>query len=328
MSKAKMQQTETAASPDSKFRGRPQLQRSCKTWLPVTKITAAYAGTVEQSKDWAPVQRIIIAWSAALPDTCLRPWLTVERIIKSAQASQTLDQRELGNLFRESNRLLWPLEDPFATNFGLHRWLRGNREEVYSDWLAWIVEEFDNAAEVFRLLDLQVPPQAARWKNTTAQREAPIPDGRLDIILRWPDTALLVIEVKVTDEESASTAKQNGYKKWMDKQREPHKQAVLLVINAEPGISKGGFTRRDWRGVCLRLRCIATRKLITKIGTQSRTHQGHVVRSALMLGFAGAVEQNLLDMPGSPLQLMNEGYLLNAFPVQKYLKEFHRSAHR
>jgi hypothetical protein len=279
--------------------------------LPVARIASAYANATEQTEDWVPVR-----------------WLPVARIIKSAQASQKLDQRELGSLLRESNRLLSPLADPFSTDFGLHRWLRASREEVYSDWLAWIMEGLDNAGDAFRLLDLHLPPHAARWKNTAAQRETPIPDGRLDIVLRWPGKALLVVEVKITIEKSAYIDKQSRYKTWMDEHREPLTKAVLLTVDAEPGSSEGGFKRLDWRKVCLTLRCMAAGKLTTRASSRRNARREHVIHSALMLGFAGAVEQNLLGMPGRPLRLMNEGHLLNIFQVQKHLREFHRSAHR
>jgi hypothetical protein len=323
-----MQETKTAASPGSKVRSRRQLQRPRIAWSPVTRITAAHTNAADQTKDWAPVRRIVAARSAAPPNNNLQVWLPVARIIKNAQASQKLDQRVLGSLLRESNRLLSPLDDPFSTDFGLHRWLRGSREEVYSDWLAWTMEGLDNAGDAFRLFDLHLPRNAARWKNTAVQRETPIPDGRLDIVLRWPDKALLVVEVKITIEESAYTGKQSRYRTWMDEQTEPYKEAVLLIVDAESGSSEGGFKRLDWRKVCLTLRCMAAGKLTTRTGGRRNPRREHVIHSALMLAFAGAVEQNLLDMPRRPLKLMNEGHLLNVSKVQQYLKEFHRSAHR
>jgi hypothetical protein len=65
-------------------------------------------------------------------------------------------------------------------------------------------------------------------------------------------------------------------------------------------------------------------RFMTRVDTDRAAHSLSVVRASLMLGFAGAVEQNLLDMPGSPLMFMSEGHLLNVFLVQKHLKEFHK----
>jgi len=179
-------------------------------------------------------------------------------------------------------------------------------------------------ADVFRLFDMDLPPHASDWALGTVDREVRIDGGkRPDIVIRCPGRILLVIEVKVTDEQSAFTAKQDQYRKWIDRQEEvPYKAAVFLAVNAEPGDSNGGFKRRDWRGVCLNLRRIVAADAIAP----RTTGPARLVRSALMLAFAGAVEQNLLDMPGRPLKLMEEGHLLNIFPVQKYLEEFKSSA--
>jgi hypothetical protein len=262
-----------------------------------------------------PALRILSAYTATSPETILQDWSSVIGIIKAAKASQDAGQQELARLLGISKERLHPLEDPFSTDFGLHRWLGGSREESYSDWLAWVMAQLDSAGEVFELFGLKFPPEAAHWKNTDAKRETGIPDGRLDIVLRWTGKALLVIEVKVTDEASASISKQNFYRKWIDKQREPRKRAVLLVVDGKPGESKGRFIRCAWSKVCLGLRRAASRHV-----------SQNAVRSAMMLAFAGAVEQNLLDMPGRPLQLMKNGHLLNTGPVVDHLRKFHGRA--
>jgi hypothetical protein len=235
-------------------------------------------------------------------------------MINAAIVSQRADEKEVERLIKISKRHLRPLEDPFSTDFGLHRWLGESREESYSDWLAWVIAQLDNAAEVFGLFGLKFPPEAAQWNSTAAKRETPIPDGRLDIVLRWSGKALLVIEVKITDEASASINKQIRYRRWIDgEKQEPIREAILLAIGEEEGKSKGRFRRCGWRKVCLKLREMA-----------SRRYKRNAVRCALMLALAGAVEQNLLGMPGLPLDLMRKGHLLNVVPVEEYLKEFHR----
>jgi hypothetical protein len=295
--------------------------------LPAARITAANSVLDQGTENWEPVRQIIAAWSATEPETVVRAWVPVERIINKAQASQGADQWELARLLRKSNRLLWPLDDPFSSDFGLHRWLRSSREEVYSDWLAWIAIRLDSAADVFDLFGLDPPPGARRWKDTAIKRESPIRDGRLDIVVQWPGRALLVVEVKVTDERFASTSKQKGYREWLNKQDVPEKKAVLLVTDTDAGASTGDFTKLGWRQVCLKLRCIAAARL----GKERKAGLGtnrEVVRAALTLAFAGAVEQNLLDMPGRPLRLMDEGHLLNVIPTKEHLEEFHRSVQR
>jgi len=271
---------------------------------------------------WEPVTRIIAAWQQTAPEQIETDWVPVTRMIGAARSFQAASKTELETLLRTSYQLLSPLEDPFWTDFGLHRWLHSSREETYSDWLAWILQGLENAAEVFEVFDLGVTG-SADWPNGSITREKSILGGRLDIVLRWPGKGLLVVEVKVTDEESADIEKQNGYRKWMDTQRgEPRKEALLLTLNANPGDSEGGFQRRDWRQICLRLRSLAARALGAKPNSNSRINRSSVVRAALLLAFVGAVEQNLLGMPSEPLRLMNEGHLLNIHLMLGHIRDF------
>jgi hypothetical protein len=239
-------------------------------------------------------------------------------MIESALKSQTVAEQELESLICESNQHLHPLDEPFATNYQLHRWLIGSREEVYSDWLAWILDQLGSAADVFRLFGAEPPEQAEQWSSGSAERERPIPNGRLDIVERWPGRALLVVEVKLSSEESALTNQQERYRRWMARWPEPHTRAVLLVVDSEEGQSEGRFDRCGWREVCLALRRAAVQKAAT----------GQIVHAALMLAFAGAVEQNLLCMHGAPLSRMRSGGLLDSTQIRQHLREFVRSAER
>lgn len=44
------------------------------------------------------------------------------------------------SLLEESYRRRCPLGESLLLDFGAHRWLRGDREEIYSDWLALIID--------------------------------------------------------------------------------------------------------------------------------------------------------------------------------------------
>src|SRR5438270_6206210 len=68
-------------------------------------------------------------------------WGAVRRIIDVAQASFALKADRLEQLLVESRKLLEPFGDPLEVDFGAHRWLAGDREEAYSDWLQWIIQQ-------------------------------------------------------------------------------------------------------------------------------------------------------------------------------------------
>lgn len=92
-------------------------------WRAVSRIIAANpSANLRRSEDWKPVRRIITAWAVTSPKINVQAWGPVARLIKEAQASQGTDRRELAELLEKSNRLLFPLDDPFFTDFGLHRW--------------------------------------------------------------------------------------------------------------------------------------------------------------------------------------------------------------
>jgi hypothetical protein len=201
-------------------------------------------------------------------------------------------------LLVESARRLEPLGDPLATDFGLHRWLAGDREEAYSDWLQWILQQVRIPNDVFRLLHVEPPGELRDWPGTAPSvgREFPVPQGaegrtgRLDLWVRYEGLALFVLEVKKADTEHADTAKQAGYKRWLDDQPEPHQFAILVAAEASEDLYQG-FRFLSWAHLCLRMRHLA----------RCLCGEGRHVVAAMTLAFVGAVEQNLLgfSMPAS-----------------------------
>jgi hypothetical protein len=157
-----------------------------------------------------------------------------------------LESERLRGLLQRSNALLAPLADPLLTDFGAHRWLATAREEVYSDWLKWIVEQLQTPEYVFRLLGTDDPTGIALCQQTplTVKREVPVPQGhdgqsgRLDLVVRYAEKALIVIEVKMTDAEDADTCKQRGYRQWIKEQHEPQKKYAMNVLTLPSSSTK------------------------------------------------------------------------------------------
>jgi hypothetical protein len=239
-------------------------------------------------------------------------WSSVDVMIHAAREFQQFEAQHLNRLLEGSDSLLRPLEDPFRVDFGVHRWLRDSREEVYSDWLEWIVRHLATGRDDFSFFGLAAPSNSAEWMAPDIDRELPVPEGRLDLAIRYPNKALLIIEVKVTREEYAETKKQEIYKQWIATEPEMNKRGVLIAIDPSQGESDGDFVRLGWREVSIKVRRLAVRTI----------RDGHPVVAAMMLAFAGAVEQNLLHMPGLPLVLINRGALIDTLLIRGYLSEF------
>ena len=181
------------------------------------------------------------------------------------------------------------LRDPLLVDAGLNRWLREDREEAYSDWLAWIFEQL-TCTDVFRVLGIDDCDFVADGSNTPkVEREVFIPAGRLDLVLSLGQSVLIVIEVKKASAENAETEKQAGYFKWLDSQPQWYRKPLLLITDASDEDYQG-FCPIRWSHLCLRLR-----KLLLRSGTDL-----DLVKKAMLLAFVSAVETNLMKLVVPP----------------------------
>jgi hypothetical protein len=219
-------------------------------------------------------------------------WESVRRMIKAAGEKLAGDRERLRNLLTESRMRLAPLEDPFDIDFGLHRWLRAEREEAYSDWLDWVIRQMPGPRQVFELFGLDPPEAVLECREWDVQRECCVPhghqdhEGRLDLVIRFGDKAIIVVEVKKGDAEGADTEKHCGYNIWIEEQNCGHKRAVFLAASAEEEVYEG-FSYCSWATVCVEMRRLAI----------SICREGRVTAAAIVLAFVAAVEQNLLGFP-------------------------------
>ena len=132
-------------------------------------------------------------------------WAAVDGLIKAARPKLKADASELKSLLEKSRKGLAPFDDPFDLDLGLHRWLAEDREESYSDWLQWIVKQVSEPCLVYRMFDLPAPDDIASWPpslHVVVKREQSVAEGhdghsgRLDMVIRFPGRALIIVEVK------------------------------------------------------------------------------------------------------------------------------------
>jgi hypothetical protein len=238
-------------------------------------------------------------------------WAPVSRLISVARDKLTDDSKYLRELLAKSRSDFDPLDDPFNVDMGVHRWLAENREEAYSDWLEWIVKQIDSAESICRMFGLDKCSDAASWDSPTSVKREEVIDrgrpghaGRLDVIVRFGKQAIILIEVKKGRAEDADRSKHPGYCKWLHDQEELEQHAVLLATeNVLPLATESEPTKNDcfkfvpWRSVCLFLRRLAS--------GYAKSH--NCIIGAMILGFVGAVEQNLLGINASHLQRVVSG---------------------
>jgi len=203
---------------------------------------------------------------------------------------------QLKVLLDKSDRKLHPLTDPLRTDFAVHRWLAADREEAYSDWLAWIVGQIVDPAAVFRLFGVKnAPGDIKDWQHIPpkVRREDWIPEGhpdqegRLDLYIQFETKASIMVEIKKWDADSADTDKNTGYMASLKSRTQPCFPILLATDGQQEQYE--GFHFRSWDKFCVTLRRLVPR-LINEKG---------LIVAALVLAFIGAVEQNLLGFSSS-----------------------------
>ncbi|MDR3753495.1 MAG: hypothetical protein P4K93_08750 [Terracidiphilus sp.] len=190
-----------------------------------------------------------------------------------------------------------PLAEPLRLNLGKHRWLSADREESYSDWLAWILQGISDSAEILPLfaLDDEATRDLLRSEEIRVHREvwSENKNSRTDIEIQFGERGLLIIEVKVLNPGSEL---QPELKRFNERVTPKNVELRLLVLlgteapDAETNLSE--FTFTDWRTLCKRLRRYA-----------NRIKGSDLLRAAAILIFCGAVEQNLLGLSCHPRRL-------------------------
>jgi hypothetical protein len=188
-----------------------------------------------------------------------------------------------------SDAELSPLGEPLKLHLGAHRWLSVDREESYSDWLAWILQGMSGAAEILPLfaLDDEVTTELL-GPVESIHREEWSEHGRTDIEVRFGERGLLLIEVKVQNTGDELLEQLKRYALRVAREHVERRLLVLLGRGA-PAWSIEPFTFTDWQTLCQRLRRYA-----------NRVKKTDLLRAAAILIFCGAVEQNLFGLSERP----------------------------
>ena len=163
-----------------------------------------------------------VSWSAA------QEWGTAHRRAMRALAAPLMD------VLRESDAQLKDIGcDPLREDWSRFRPLRLSREEDWSDWLAFLLEDSRTGRFGARLLANNVQ-RAADWIVREAQREVFAKPYRADIVTFFRNDEWAHIEVKVGDRELEKTvATGNRLRDWIGS---PQRKDVLLLPSADLGL--------------------------------------------------------------------------------------------
>ncbi len=145
----------------------------------------------------------------------------MESFLRPLSGLLQANQLEIDSLLGRSNRELSPLHDPLRLDFTTNRWFAAQREENYSDWLAWILQNLPvtETETLFRILDIEDPslldrvsekPQILREASC---RRRPPRERRACGYARFVSglRILIHVEVKVVNAEAADLGKNENY---------------------------------------------------------------------------------------------------------------------
>ncbi len=248
-----------------------------------------------EMKKWAE----LATWPVKVPSSHL-DWAPSRHLVRCARPYFALQNTSLREALRHS-RKRFRLPDPLELDFGLHKGLSGEREETYSAWLAWILEQFDDTRtlmDIFHIRDNQVGSGSIRarteeWTETGHEGKS----GRVDIKITINGRPTLLLEVKQGSADSADTIKQAGYAKSLPKFR--HK--VLLAESGEKETYDGVFRLYTWDTLCIEFR-----KRMTHATTSN------LIQRTMALAFVGAVEQNIIGYPGRLRERIKRGEVVGS----------------
>jgi hypothetical protein len=217
---------------------------NCEAATEATIVNAFpnYRRFTEVLLTWRELHREVVA-NVALRSPS---WDSAHLLVRSADSLDHYARQHLEDALAQSDAELSPLRDPLALNLGAHRWLSADREESYSDWLAWILQGMSGSAEILPLFalgdDATSGPLGPMEK---VQREGLSEYGRTDIEVQFGSRGLLLIEVKTKPPSSDLFSQLKRYDQWAAGQRVERK--LLVLLGACPRIPQD--RGNDWNGI-------------------------------------------------------------------------------
>jgi len=262
-------------------------------------------GPTEQLGLWSTTLEL---WANLYRRGAFRPlspsgsWQAADELVSVARAADDSARSGLAALLSRSNQAFAPLADPLSVDFGVHRWLSSEREEAYSDWFGWLLDQIKDARQVLRILGVKEATllRACASEEPLIKREFVLPNGggRLDLLVEFGNRLLSIVEIKTKwFDEDAVREQLTRYAGWTQKCARPTHCCFVAVDSTELEMPLG-FELLPWRELSLRLREQALEWI-----QESKTgpvNCSHLVRSAMTLAFCGAVEQNLLALSKTP----------------------------
>lgn len=194
--------------------------------------------------------------------------------------------------------------EPFLFDLSNNPSFKEAREEKYSDYLAWLLNQdsvsTEELLELFKINDRD-SIEKYRSKKPIIRREVLVDkghegqNGRVDLLLLFDDV-IIDVEVKVVDAENAYLLKNEDYRTSLEKlyptDKFTHYHRLLVTDALKTKYNDRSDNPSEWYYVIKwREVCLSLRRLLYK-GKVSFTD--HALFASAVLTFVGSVEQILL----------------------------------
>jgi hypothetical protein len=251
-------------------------------------------------------------------------WEAADDLLRVAKSADRAGRGYLAESLTKSNRTFHPMADPLSVNFGAHRWLSSEREESYSDWFAWILEQIGDVGRILNLLGAknEALVRECASERPAIDREFPMPDGRLDLAIKSGGRTLAIVEIKTKPFDIVAVRGQlERYALWIQTERQPLQPVHCCFVAADLREFECpvAFEPLEWRELTLRMREQACEWI--RASKEEPRNGSDLVRAAMTLAFCGAVEQNLLGLSGTPVMFRTQA-------SAEYLKEWSAKSER
>ena len=150
-------------------------------------------------------------------------WKSVRGLIAKSEQAIKPHVLECQSLEAQWEKRLGPLcGNQAKINWSRFRPLRRNREEDWSDWLAWLLETSQTGVLANTLFaeSMNCPPEI--FVSPTVEREMPLDGRRADVVISWGQNRMTHIEVKLWD---------GNYEKTFETAKKLHATAPQFIWN-------------------------------------------------------------------------------------------------
>ena len=244
-------------------------------------------------------------------------WQAADELLRVARAADDSAWDALKESLDISNLAFGPLADPLTVDFGVHRWLFSKREEAYSDWLGWILEQIGDSGQVLKLFGVRDENllRECASEELIISREFTIPHGRLDLLIKFGERLLLIVEIKTKSfDKDAVLEELNRFAQWAQKQPRATR-CYFVAVESGDFVCPASFEPLSWSELAPRMRQQACDWI--QASKRQPLNGSDLVRAAMILAFCGAIEQNLLKLSGKRV-------VFRTLSSAEYLKEWSR----